>query len=194
MSTSGSFNNKGTAYNVSEILTPEYTLDPVKYAAYSPLYLSTTFALAYGLSFAGIIAVVVHTALYHGQDIWFKLRASRTEGADIHQRMMLKYRQAPTMVVSVTPVQGEKAFDYLLIQSSPRFAVSFLVFFALGFVTCYVWDTHLTWWAFIVAILISAFFYLPIGIVQATTNVQLGLNVVSPIALPSHRYDSKPVL
>jgi hypothetical protein len=57
--------------------------------------------------------------------------------------------------------------------------VSFAVFLALGFVTCLVWETHLTWWAFIIAILISVFFYLPIGIVQATTNVQLGLNVVS---------------
>lgn len=51
--------------------------------------------------------------------------------------------------------------------------------FALGLVTCLVWDTHLTWWAFIVALLISVFFYLPIGIVQATTNVQLGLNVIT---------------
>ncbi|EHL01882.1 putative Sexual differentiation process protein isp4 [Glarea lozoyensis 74030] len=157
MSTGGSFDNTGAAYNVSKILTPEYTLDPEKYAAYSPLFLSTTFALAYGLSFAAIIAVIVHTYLYHGTDIWHKLRASRSEGADIHQKMMLKYPQAPIW----------------------WFMVSFAVFLALGFVTCLVWDTHLTWWAFIIAILISVFFYLPIGIVQATTNVQLGLNVIT---------------
>ena len=51
--------------------------------------------------------------------------------------------------------------------------------FALGLVTCLVWDTHLTWWAFIIALLISLFFYLPIGIIQATTNVQIGLNVIT---------------
>jgi hypothetical protein len=95
MSTGGSFDNTGAAYNVSKILTPEYTLDPLLYAEYSPLFLSTTFALTYGLSFAAIIAVIVHTYLYHGSDIWYKLRASRTDGADVHQKMMLKYPQAP---------------------------------------------------------------------------------------------------
>jgi len=51
--------------------------------------------------------------------------------------------------------------------------------FALGLTTCLAWDTHLTWWAFIVALLISFFFYIPIGIIQATTNVQIGLNVIT---------------
>lgn len=95
MSTGGSFDNTGAAYNVSKILTPEYTLDPEKYANYSPLFLSTTFALAYGLSFASIIAVVVHTYLYHGQEIWHKFKASRNEGADIHMRLIMKYKEAP---------------------------------------------------------------------------------------------------
>lgn len=94
MSTGGSFDNTGAAYNVSKILTPEYTLDPVKYAEYSPLFLSTTFALAYGLSFAAIIAVVIHTGLYHGAEIWAKLRSSRMDGADIHLKMMAKYPEA----------------------------------------------------------------------------------------------------
>ena len=96
MSTGGSFDNTGGSYNVSKILTPEYTLDPEKYAAYSPLFLSTTFSLSYGLSFAAVIAVVVHTYLYHGEEIWQKFRASREEGADVHQKMMLKYKQAPS--------------------------------------------------------------------------------------------------
>jgi hypothetical protein len=95
MSTGGSFDNTGAPYNVSKILTPEFTLDQAKYASYSPLFLSTTFALTYGLSFATIIAVVVHTYLYHGDEIWHKLKSSRTDGADIHQKMMLKYPQAP---------------------------------------------------------------------------------------------------
>lgn len=157
MSTSGSFDNTGKAYNVSKILTPEYELDPVKYAAYSPLFLSTTFALAYGLSFAAIIAVVMHVGLYHGPEIWAKWKASRMDGADVHLKMMAKYKEAPWW----------------------WYAISATVMFALGLVTCLVWETHLTWWAFIVALLISCFFYLPIGIVQATTNVQLGLNVIT---------------
>ncbi|EKD18024.1 uncharacterized protein L3040_004563 [Drepanopeziza brunnea f. sp. 'multigermtubi'] len=157
MSTGGSFDNTGAAYNVSRILTPEYTLDAQLYQGYSPLFLSTTFAMAYGLSFATIIAVVMHTGLFYGQEIWAKWKASRGVGADIHQRMMLKYAEAPWW----------------------WYASSFVVMFALGLVTCLVWETHLTWWAFIVALFISFFFYLPIGIIQATTNTQIGLNVIT---------------
>jgi len=51
--------------------------------------------MIYGLSFATIISVLVHTYLYHGKDIWRKFRASRSEGADIHQKMMMKYAEAP---------------------------------------------------------------------------------------------------
>ncbi|KFY90028.1 hypothetical protein V498_06221, partial [Pseudogymnoascus sp. VKM F-4517 (FW-2822)] len=157
MSTSGSFDNTGHPYNVSMILNDDYTLNDEKYKAYSPLFLSTTFGLTYGLSFATIAALVVHTGLFNGKQIWRQFRASREEGADVHMRMMLKYRDAPAW----------------------WYGASFVVMFALGLVTCLVWDTHLTWWGFIVALLISLFFYLPIGIVQATTNVQLGLNVIT---------------
>lgn len=157
MSTSGSFDNTGSSYNVSKILNPDFTLNEEKYKEYSPLFLSTTFALTYGLSFATITALVVHTGLFNGPQIWQRFRASREDGADVHMRMMMKYEDAPTW----------------------WYGLSFIVMFALGLVTCLVWETHLTWWGFIVALLISVFFYLPVGIVQATTNVQLGLNVIT---------------
>ncbi|KAF4626165.1 hypothetical protein G7Y89_g11996 [Cudoniella acicularis] len=131
--------------------------DPQKYAEYSPLFLSTTFAIGYGLSFASMTAVVVHTYLYHGKEIMQKLKATRHDGADIHQRLMQKYVQAPIW----------------------WYALSSLIMFAIGLVTCLYWETHLTWWAFIIALLVATFFYLPIGIVKATTNVSIGLNVIS---------------
>ena len=39
------------------------------------------------------------------------------------------------------------------------------------------WATHLTWYAVLIAFLISAVWLVPIGMVQATTNVSIGLNV-----------------
>jgi hypothetical protein len=53
----------------------------------------------------------------------------------------------------------------------------FIPCLALSFVTCYVWDTGLTWWALIIAVLISMVWIVPIGMVQAVTNIQIGLNV-----------------
>jgi hypothetical protein len=63
ISSSGSFDNTGAKYNVSAILTADATFDLESYEAYSPLFLSTTFAISYGLSFASITATITH-ALY----------------------------------------------------------------------------------------------------------------------------------
>jgi hypothetical protein len=42
-----------------------------------------------------------------------------------------------------------------------------------------VWDTHLPWWAYIVCILIGVVMFVPIGMIQAITNQQPGLNVIT---------------
>lgn len=154
-SDSGSWDNTQNSYNVSRIVTPDLRLDLAAYKAYSPLFLSITFALCYGLSFAGISSVVVHTALFHSREIWQRWRDRSGTLDDVHARMMRKYNPVP---------------DWW-------FLCIFLPCFALCFVTAYVWDTGLTWWAIIVAILISAVWMIPIGMVQAVTNVQIGLNV-----------------
>lgn len=50
---------------------------------------------------------------------------------------------------------------------------------ALGFVTVLAFPTNLTWWALLLAVFISFAFSLPIGIIQAVTNNQIGLNVLT---------------
>lgn len=41
------------------------------------------------------------------------------------------------------------------------------------------YPTNMTWWAFMLAVIISTVFSLPIGIIQAVTNTQIGLNVLT---------------
>jgi hypothetical protein len=60
ISSGGSFDNTGAKYNVTRILTADATFDEESYQAYSPLFLSTTFAISYGLSFASITATITH--------------------------------------------------------------------------------------------------------------------------------------
>ncbi len=86
ISDSQAYDNTANLYNVTNILTPEFTLDLDAYKAYSPLFLSTTFALTYGLSFAAIAAVIVQTALFHGPDLWKRVRNIRTDDEDVHLR------------------------------------------------------------------------------------------------------------
>lgn len=97
MSDSITYDNTGSSYNTSRILTKQFTLDEAAYKAYSPLFLSTTFALSYGLSFAAIASLIVYTYLNHGKQIWSQFRNStKEETPDIHMKLMSKYKEAPT--------------------------------------------------------------------------------------------------
>lgn len=49
----------------------------------------------------------------------------------------------------------------------------------MGFFTVTAYPTNLSWWAYFLAIFISFGFSLPIGIIQAITNNQIGLNVLT---------------
>jgi OPT family small oligopeptide transporter len=91
---SDSYDNTGKVYNVSRILDDSFHLNETAYKEYSPLYLSTQFALAYGLSFAAIASVVIHVALYHGKEIWSQFKMARHQEDDVHMRLMKKYRDA----------------------------------------------------------------------------------------------------
>src|SRR5438045_2267599 len=61
ISTNISYDDTGKRYNVTRVLNEQFNFDIGKYKSYSPLFLGTTFALAYGLSFATITAVLMHT-------------------------------------------------------------------------------------------------------------------------------------
>ncbi|KAI1762513.1 small oligopeptide transporter [Hypoxylon sp. FL1150] len=157
MSDSSTYDNTGARYDVSRILTPEFTLDEEAYKAYSPIFISTTFALSYGLSFAAITALIVYTYLHHSKSIWAQYQNSTNEKPDIHMKLMQKYKEAPS-------------WWYLSL---------FGIVLALGFITVLAYPTNLTWWAFLLAVGISFVFSLPIGIIQAVTNHQIGLNVLT---------------
>jgi OPT oligopeptide transporter protein len=121
ISTPGSYDNTGANYNVSRILNPAFEFDLAKYKAYSPLFLGTTFALAYGQSFASITSVLVHVYLFHGSEIWAQFKQSLDQDEDIHMKLNRVYRQAPD-------------WWYLALG---------VVTFAMSVVACEAWETRL---------------------------------------------------
>lgn len=50
---------------------------------------------------------------------------------------------------------------------------------ALSLVAVLFYPTNLEWWAFLLAVAISFIFSLPIGIVEAVTSQEIGLNVLT---------------
>ncbi|CAE6457410.1 unnamed protein product [Rhizoctonia solani] len=109
-------------------------------------------------------------ALWYRHDIVRQFRSSMKDETDVHSRLMLAYPEVPQ-------------WWYIVLG---------LISFALGIVTIEVWDTKLPVWAFILSLLISLVYLVPVGMIQAITNQQVGLNVITELIV-GYMLPGKPV-
>jgi hypothetical protein len=101
ISSTHSFDNTAKMYNFQRILDVDNSFSEEKYRNYSPLFVSSTFALSYGLSFASItgassqtlihplqltadgrLATWTHTFIYFHKQIYTQARCSMNEQPD----------------------------------------------------------------------------------------------------------------
>ena len=167
-----SYDNTGHRYNVTRILNPDATLNREAYNEYSPLMLSTTFAMSYGLSFASICSTIVHTILYFRKQIWVQSRRSLSEQPDIHARLMSRYSQVPAWWYAIIFCESHIVESSEAAPDSSYDAVSM---FAFGLTSILAWPSQFPVWGFILALVIAFFYVIPIGMIQALTNQQVGL-------------------
>ncbi|KAF2571582.1 hypothetical protein F2Q70_00003343, partial [Brassica cretica] len=155
------FTSEGSKYNITSIIDSKFHLDLQAYEREGPLYLSTFFAISYGIGFAALSATIVHVALFHGrynlkhcyiiESIWEQSKQSfKEKKIDIHTRLMRRYKEVPewwfwcilAMNISVTIFACEYYIDQL----------------------------QLPWWGVLLACTVAIIFTLPIGILTAITN------------------------
>ncbi|KAG4402886.1 hypothetical protein GLYMA_02G301800v4 [Glycine max] len=155
---SHTFDSSGATYNVTRVLNAKtFDIDMDSYKNYSKLYLSITFAYDYGLSFATLTATIAHVALFHGKmilQLWKKTRSALKgqEAGDVHTRIMKRnYEQVP-----------EWWFVSIL-----------LLMIVVALITCegFGKQLQLPWWGVLMSLVIALVFTLPIGVIQATTNM-----------------------
>ncbi|OBZ80073.1 Glutathione transporter 1 [Grifola frondosa] len=158
VSSAGAYDNTQLSYNISAVIT-DGVFDDEKYKAYSPIYLSTTFLLAYGTQFAALTAVVVHTFLWYRHDIMRQLRRTLKDERDVHARLMLSYPEVPHW----------------------WYAMVGIVAFVLGVVAVEIYPTQFPIWALVLSIVLAFFFMIPVGMLRAITNQILALNIFSEI-------------
>lgn len=157
-------------YQVDRILTKDKQFNFEEYKNYSPVYLASTFAISYGMSFAAISSALVHCLLFDRANIMYYWRNSRVEPDDIHMRLIKRYKEVP---------------DWW-------FVVSFLAFIALAIVSIRVWPTELPVWSLFVALALAVGFVIPVAIVFALTNIEVGLNVLTEF-LVGYMLPGRPV-
>ncbi|KAK7062623.1 hypothetical protein VNI00_000111 [Paramarasmius palmivorus] len=156
------YDNTGKPYNLTRVMKGD-TIDLAAYKAYSPLYISIALIFCYGLSFMGVAATITHSIIYCWKPVRLQFTRSLREQPDIHAKLMVKYPQVP---------------DWY-------YGCLFVITFAFGAVCIELWPTEMTIWAFIVALLIGALlFIVPFGMIQATTNRQVGgINVLTELLI-----------
>lgn len=161
MSSLMAFDNTGKQYNISRIIDQNGHFDAEAFRAYSPLYLSITFVMSYGLSFLSITATITHALIHFWKPIQLHFKRSLREQPDIHAQLMAKYPQVPEWY----------------------YGCIFMITFIFICVCVEIWPTEMPVWTLVVAILIALFYVVPIGMIQAVTNRQIGLNVITEMII-----------
>ena len=203
MLSSAVFDNTGKPYDVSRILTPDFLFDSEKYDAYSKVYLPITYALAYGVQFAGLSALVTHTACWYGPEIWqvsqqsaahdtntgsnsYKpMNTSRHELSMEAQRAHGQRRTSPIDTDISTSMQAEDVHSRLMrhYEDVPAswYLMTFLAMLAIGISVVEYYPVHLPWYGLLLALGITAVLFIPVGIVMAITNQHSSLYLICQI-------------
>ncbi|XP_045793366.1 oligopeptide transporter 5-like [Trifolium pratense] len=175
---SHTFDSTGATYNVTRILnTKTFDINMESYNNYSKIYMSVTFAFEYGMCFAALTATISHVVLFHGKmilEMWKKTTSSlKYQLGDVHTRIMKKnYEQVPEW----------------------WFATILILMFMMALVACegFGKQLQLPWWGILLSLAIALVFTLPIGVIEATTNIRSGLNVITELVI-GFIYPGKPL-
>ncbi|MCH96450.1 oligopeptide transporter OPT family protein, partial [Trifolium medium] len=139
--------------------------------------MSVTFAFEYGLCFAALTATISHVVLFHGEmilEMWKKTTSSlKNQLGDVHTRIMKKnYEQVPEW----------------------WFVTILILMFMMALVACegFGKQLQLPWWGILLSLAIALVFTLPIGVIEATTNIRSGLNVITELVI-GYIYPGKPL-
>ncbi|KAJ3310940.1 hypothetical protein HDV04_004546 [Boothiomyces sp. JEL0838] len=137
------------------------SIDMEFYEANKPFYLSSNFSICYFVSFINIASVLTHVFLWYGKDV---------------------YRQTMEAVKQVQSSEEDEL--NVRMRAYPEipdwFYMSFLGVFTLlqvlsGLFTAFA----MPWWSSIFAVILGTIYVIPIGIIQAISGNQIGLNVLT---------------
>ncbi|KAL2819753.1 OPT oligopeptide transporter protein-domain-containing protein [Aspergillus granulosus] len=163
------FDNTGRMYDMRRVMNHNGTVNVEEYRNYSPMFISAGFSVTYGVAFANLTGIFVHTALYHGKDLLEQWSGRNKK--DIHARIMESYRPVPWW----------------------WFGGITLLIFGLSIVTNEVWETALPAWAVLLAFVLPIIYFIPVGIIKALTNITSNqLNLITEF-IGGYAFLGKPV-
>jgi len=160
---SGTYDINGSKYNISRILTPEFTLNQTAMDEYSRPHWSPSYVFYFFWGFAASTGAMLYSVLYYGKDMWFSIRQLIKGNAHDYNDPYLKLMARHTRVPQ---------WWYLSLLA---------VCAALSLGTIYGANLQLPWWGFIVMAIISCVFTFPNGIMWAVANQQVGMSFLAEV-------------
>ena len=148
---SQTFDNTANPYNVSRIINEDLTFNIDEYKAYSPLFISASFALSYGLSFGAISSTLTHIFLYYRKQLMSQARRSLTERPDVHVRLMSVYKEVPIWWYLI--LFSKSISETRRVHVFTAFVVTM---FGFGVAVIEIWHSQFPVWAFILSLIIGA--------------------------------------
>ncbi|KKA30086.1 hypothetical protein TD95_004563 [Thielaviopsis punctulata] len=184
------FDNTGQVYDVGRILTKDFVFDRAAYKSYSRVFLPITYVLSYGVQFAGLAALLTHTACWYGPDIWRTWKTSLREAKADVDRAAYQPLGAPRSAASSRPGtasgsgsepgwgSGEFVREDVHARLMRRYEdapmswylITFVSMAAVGMFVVEYYPVHLPWYGLLMSLGICAVFFIPNGIVMAVTN------------------------
>jgi hypothetical protein len=129
---SGTFDDTGNTYNISSVMTPQYTLNATAMAEYSLPYWSPSYAMYFFWGFACSTGAIVYSVCWYGKDSYIAIveawKGRRSDYDDPYLKLMSSQPRVPHW--------------WYLTLLAICFALSLGVIYGAGF--------ELPWWGFIV--------------------------------------------
>ncbi|KAI9738728.1 MAG: hypothetical protein M1834_008233 [Cirrosporium novae-zelandiae] len=193
------FDDTGKVYNVSRILTKDFLFDQDSYNNYSRVYLPITYVLSYAVQFAGLAALVSHTACWNGKELWqttketfkkepetVKIEYSRL---DDHEPLSSGNNKSNSHRLQergmANLMSGEDVHNRLMkrYEDAPMtwYLITFVSMLAVGLFVVEYYPIHLPWYGLLLAIGITCVLFIPVGIVMAITNQHCSLYLMCQI-------------
>ncbi|KAJ4382102.1 hypothetical protein N0V86_002431 [Didymella sp. IMI 355093] len=195
------WDNTGKPYDVSKILTEDFLFDAEAYKNYSRVFLPITYVLSYALQFAALTALLSHTALWHGKDIWRQWSRSWAEirkapASDYEPLDNLpegnsravssntyRHRNSTTSEPDMEDLLDAEDVHNRLMRRYPDapmtwYLLTGITMATVGMYVVEYYPIHLPWYGLILALGIGATLFIPIGIVMAITNQQSSIYLI----------------
>lgn len=155
------FHSNGTEYSSLSLINDALRLNQTSHDFNGPLRLSYFFAISYGMGFAALSALITHTLLYHGRELFVRCRQFIYDDDDIHAKLMRRY---------------ERLSDWLFVALIVASLINAIII-------CSFYDIKLPVWGVLLAFSMALFFSVPIGIMAAIANQTPGINAITEITI-----------